>query len=156
MDVMIVVGLYVLVTAPLLGITLLIHGLKSDYTGLFVTGLVLQLIPIGLAFFPLGFLGVAVLAYTLWGALRRNQRFKALGIDNLEVYKRWSLEYQANLVALAFAIEQKGVSLLFIEVASRRGFGLLWGLAPASVVLWAVVIALVVRERRTLPALTAE
>lgn len=156
MDVMAVVGLYVVVTAPLLAIILLVHGLKSDYTGLLMAALVLQIIPIGLLFYPMGFIGVLMLAFTLWGAARRNQRFRTMGIDNMEVYRRWSTEYQANLVALALALEQKGIGLLFLDVASRKGFGMLWGLVPGSVLLWTVVVALVLHERRNMPVLSAE
>ena len=151
MEVMAVVGVYILVTAPLLAVILLVHGLKSDYTGLFMAALLLQIIPIGLLFYPLGFIGVALLAYTMWGAFQRNRRFRSMGIDNPEVYRRWSIEYQANVVALAFAIEQKGVGLLFLEVAARKGFGLLWVLVPTSLVLWAAAIALIQHERRHIP-----
>lgn len=153
MEVMAVVGAYILVTAPLLALIILVHGLKSDYTGVLMAGLVLQIIPIGLLFYPLGFIGVLVLAYTLVGTVRRNRRFKTMGIDNPEVYRRWSTEYLANLVAFSFAIEQKGIGLLFIDVASHKGFGMLWALVPLSVLLWIAVIALIVRERKGLPAL---
>jgi hypothetical protein len=154
MDVMAVVGVYLLFSAPMLGVLLLVHGLRSDYTNLLMAALFLQIIPIGLLFYPLGFIGVAMLGYTLWLAAERNRRFRRMGIDNVGVYRRWSTEYQANAVALGLAIEQKAVGLLFIEVAARHGFAMLWSLIPASVVLWFLVITLVRRERgyvRTLP-----
>lgn len=149
-----VVGLYVVCTAPFLPLLMLVHRLQSSYTGLFVAALILQLLPIGLVFFPLGFIGVGLLAYTLVASRRRNQSFLASGLYNPDVRRRWTQEYVLNLWAFAFALEQKGVALVFIQVTSRQGYAGLWqGLLPASVVLWLVIGTLIARELRDLKTL---
>ncbi len=151
-----VVALYVLVTAPLLFLLVKVHGLAGGYTGLFMAALILQLIPIGLFFFPLGFVGVALLAVSLVGCVRRNRRFEALGIDNPEVGARWRLEYALHLWAIGFALEQKAVAYLFLDVVGHRGLGFAQsGLLPLSLALWAVLAVLLVRHRhRSRAALT--
>lgn len=146
-----IVALYILCTAPFLPLLLYIHRLQSAYTGVFIAALVLQLIPIGLVFFPLGFIGVAMLAYTLVATARRNHLFRLAGIDNLEVARRWTQEYIANLIAFGFALDQKGVALVFIQVTSRQGFAGLWeGLLPASAILWLLLVPMIHREWRRL------
>jgi hypothetical protein len=148
---MVVVALYVVVTAPLLYLVLRVHSLQSDYTRLFMAALILQIIPIGLVFFPLGFIGVVLLLASLVATWRRNRRFRAMGIDNPEVAKRWGLELVFNLWALGFALEQKGVAYLFLDVVGRHGLGFLWSfLIPASALGWLVLIGLIIRERRML------
>jgi hypothetical protein len=147
-----VVGLYIVVTAPMLALLLKVHGLQSAYTRLFVAAMILQIIPIGLFFFPLGFLGVVLLVVSLAVTWRRNRRFKAMGIDNPEVAKRWTLEYVFNLLGLAFAIEQ-GVAYLFLEVVDHHGLGFLWtGLLPMTGLLAVVLAFLISRERGVLRA----
>jgi hypothetical protein len=148
---MAVVGLYVLCTAPFLGLILYVHALKSSYTQLLVIALILQLIPIGLVFFPLGFIGVALLAYTLVETARRNRLFRAGGYDNPAVEQRWTREYVANLWAFGLALEQKGVALVFIQVTARLGLGGLWeGLLPASLILWSLLGYAIWKEVRRL------
>lgn len=143
-----VVALYILATAPMLYLVLRVHGLQSDYTRLFMLALILQIIPIGLLFFPLGFLGVVLLVVSVTATARRNRRFKAMGIDNPAVARRWTLEYLFNLVGLGLAIEQKAVSYLFLRVIERQGLGFLWtGLVPITVALAIVLGALIRRER---------
>jgi hypothetical protein len=152
-----VVALYVLVTAPLLVLLVKVHGLAGGYTGLFMAALILQLIPIGLFFFPLGFIGAAMLAVSLAGCVRRNRRFQALHIDNPEVERRWRLEYVLHLWAIGFALEQKGVAYLFLDVVGQRGFGFaMSGLLPLSLGLWLTLAALLLRHRRRLPAPLSE
>jgi hypothetical protein len=151
---MAVVGLYLGCTAPFLGLMLFVHGLRSSYTGLFMIAIALQLIPIGLVFFPLGFIGVALLAYTLAVTGRRLRAFRQSNLPNPEVERRWSREYLANLWAFGLALEQKGLALVFVEVTSRRGLdGFWWGLLPFSVVLWAFLGVLLASEWRRLRAL---
>lgn len=148
---MIVVALYIALTAPFLVLLLLVHRLQSSYTGLFVVGLVLQLIPIGLVFFPLGFLGVALLAYTLVATARRNRSFRLSGLHNPDVHERWTREYLANLWAFGLALEQKGMAIIFIQVTSREGLAGLWqGFLPASLALWIVLAPLIWRELKWL------
>jgi hypothetical protein len=146
--VMIVVALYLLVSAPMLGLVLLVHNLKSDYTRLFVTALILQIIPIGLIFFPLGLIGLGMLFVSLFLTVRRNRQYEALGAKNPEVSRRWTLEYQANLVAVGLALEQKGVAWLFLEVAAKHGLGFLLELAPATLVIGSVLGAFLLKSRQ--------
>ena len=153
MAALIVVALYVVVTAPLLFLLVKVHRLAGGYTGLFMAALILQLIPIGLFFIPLGLIGVAMLAVSLVGCWRRNRRFEALGIDNPEVSRRWRLEYALHLWAIGFALEQKGVAYLFLDVVGQRGFGFATsGLLPLSLALWAVLAVLLVHHRLRAPA----
>lgn len=153
---MIVVGLYVLATAPLLYLLLRVHALKSDYTRLFLAALLLQLIPVGLIFFPFGFVGVALLAVSLSEAHRRHARLKRMGIHNPEVAARWRLEYMCHLWALGFALEQKAVAYMFLDVVNLQGFRALWTLAPLSAVMWLILGGLIVHEARTRPVPPAE
>jgi hypothetical protein len=151
MQSMAVVGLYVACTAPFLGLILYVHALRSSYTQLLIIALILQLIPIGLVFFPLGFIGVALLAYTLAETGRRNRLFRTGGYQNPEVERRWTREYLANLWSFGLALEQKGVALVFVQVTSRQGLDGLWqGLLPASLILWALLGFSIWREHRRL------
>lgn len=144
---MIVVGLYVLATAPLLFLVVRVHALKSDYTRLFLAALLLQLIPVGLIFFPFGFIGVILLGVSLVEAYRRHARLKRMGIHNPEVAARWRFEYVCHLWAIGFALEQKGVAYLFLDVVNHHGFRFLWSaLLPASVGLWLILGGLIARE----------
>lgn len=152
-----VVALYILVTAPMLYLVLRVHGLQSDYTRLFMLALILQIIPIGLLFFPLGFIGLVLLVVSLLATGRRNRRFKAMRIDNPEVARRWALEYVFNLVGLTLAVEQKAVSYLFVQVVERHGLGFLWtGLLPMTGVMAVALVALIRRERMGWRALVIE
>ncbi|MDB5100999.1 MAG: hypothetical protein JWM80_5420 [Cyanobacteria bacterium RYN_339] len=154
MQAMAVVGLYVACTAPFLVLILYVHALRSSYTNLLIIALILQLIPIGLVFFPLGFIGVALLAYTLAVTGRRNRLFRLGGYDNPAVDRRWTREYVANLWAFGLALEQKGVALVFVQVTSRQGLSGLWqGLLPASVLVWALLGHLIWRERRRMKSI---
>ena len=156
MDALVVVGLYLVVTAPMLVLLLRVHNLNSDYTRLFMAALLLQIIPLGLLFFPVGFLGVGLLAVTLVATRQRNARFRALGIHNPEVARRWRQEYLLNLWAIGLAIEQKGVAYLFMQVSTHRGLDFLWtGLLPMTVVIWAGLGWAIVRETRSLRSLSA-
>lgn len=154
---MIVVGLYVLATAPLLFLVVRVHALKSDYTRLFMAALLLQLIPVGLIFFPFGFVGVILLGASLVEAHRRHVRLKRMGIHNPEVAARWRFAYVCHLWAIGFSLEQKGVAYLFLDVVNHHGFGFLWrALLPASVCLWLILGGLIVREWLTGRALPAD
>lgn len=149
MAALLVVGLYILCTVPFLVLLLQMHALRSDYTKLFVVGLVLQLVPVGLVFFPLGVLGVGLLCGTGVSVGRRLRRFRASGLHNPEVLHRWSREFVANVIAVGFGLEQKGVAWLFADVTSRHGFAFLWtGLLPASLAIWLLLGALILREHR--------
>lgn len=146
---LLVVALYLFVTMPFIALVPLAHALRSDYTRLFMAGLVLQLIPIGLVFFPLGFIGVAILGITFVSAHRRNRRFRDLAIDNPDVYRRWSCEYILNAFAFGFAMEQKGVAWLFLEVVSKHGFHILGFLIAVSLCLWMGIGWLIAGEYRS-------
>ena len=146
-----IVGLYVFFTAPFLALLMFIHRLRSSYTGLFMVAIILQLVPIGLIFFPLGFIGVGLLAFTLVSTARRNKSFESSGLHNPGVQRRWTLEYIANLWAFGLALEQKGVALVFIQVTSRSGLSGLWeGFLPASVLMWLLLGPLILRAHRTI------
>ncbi|MEB3329989.1 MAG: hypothetical protein VKQ33_12215, partial [Candidatus Sericytochromatia bacterium] len=146
---MVMVGLYVLVTAPFLPLMLYVHRLGGAYAGLFMAAMVLQLIPIGLAFLPLGLVGVGLLAVSLVGVGRRLTAFRAAGLHNPEVHGRWSREYVANALALGLALEQKGVAWGFLAASQGDGLRVLWGaVLPASGLVWALLAWLIVRERR--------
>ena len=148
------VALYLLATAPFLPLLLVVHKLDGAYTGLFIAAIVLQLVPIGLVFLPLGFLGVAILAYTLHAVHGRLRDFRRTGLDSPLVHARWIREYLANLVAFGFALEQKAAAVIFLEASSRQGLGHLWWVAlPASVAMWAVIAVAFRREWRRLGAL---
>lgn len=150
------VALYLVATAPFLPLLLVVHRLGGAYTTLFIAAIVLQLVPIGLVFLPLGFLGVAMLAYTLLAVLRRLGDFRRSGIENPLVHRRWIQEYLANLVALGFALEQKAAALLFLEASSGQGLGHLWSvMLPVSVVMWGAIGLLFRREWRRLGNLEA-
>jgi hypothetical protein len=153
-ETMIAVVLYIAATAPFLPLLLLTHRLQGAYTAPFIVALVLQLIPIGLVFLPLGFVGLAILVATLAMVHRRLRAFRRSGLDNPEVHARWIREYLANLVALGLALEQKGAALLFLEASSRQGLGHLWWvLLPASVALWVPLGVVIRREWRRLRAI---
>lgn len=150
---MVAVALYVAVTVPLLAILLLVHRWKSDYTTLLMAALILQIIPIGLMFFPAGFVGVVLLAASLALTWRRNRRFRQLRLDNPEVHRRWTQEALLAVVALGFSLEQKGVAWLFAEVAAGKpAIAQLCWLLPGSVALWALIAALAWQEGRHLRA----
>lgn len=152
-----VVALYLLCTAPFLPLLLYVHRMKSAYTGMFIAAMILQLIPIGLVFFPLGLVGVGMLAFTLVATNRRNSAFVRSRLPNPGVERRWREEYLANLVAFGFGLEQKSVALLFIHVTTPHG-GLgnaIWALLPGSLLLWGVLGPLMWRETRALGALRA-
>lgn len=143
------VALYLLATAPFLPLLLVVHKLDGAYTMPFIVAIVLQLVPIGLVFLPLGFIGVAILVYTLVAVTQRLRVYRRAGIDNPEVHLRWSREYLANLVALGFALEQKGAAIVFLEASSGQGLGHFWQvMLPASALLWAAIAILFHRERR--------
>lgn len=147
---------YVLVTAPLLAVLLWVHRLRSDYTKLLLAALILQIIPIGLIFFPLGLVGMAVLAFTTVATLRRNARFRALAPENTEVHRRWTQEALANVLALGFAFEQKGIAWLLMDVTGQRGLAGLWlWLLPGSLVLWLALAPWLRREWRIFRAIGA-
>jgi hypothetical protein len=147
---MIVVALYVLVSAPFLPLMLYVHRLGGAYAGLFMGALVLQLIPIGLAFLPLGLVGVGLLGFTLAGVGRRLTAFRASGMHNPEVHDRWSKEYVANALALGLALEQKGIAWVFLEASRGGGLHTLWtAILPVSLVVWGLLLGLIARERRT-------
>lgn len=145
------VALYIVATAPFLPLMLVVHKLDGAYTAPFIAALVLQIVPIGLIFFPLGFVGVAILGFTLFQVRRRLGDFRRSGLENPEVHVRWIKEYLANLVALGFALEQKGAAFVFLEASSGQGLGHLWTiLIPSSVALWAVIAVIFRREWKAL------
>jgi hypothetical protein len=146
---MITVALYVLVSAPFLPLMLYVHRLGGAYAGLFMGALVLQLIPIGLAFLPLGLVGVALLGFTLARVGKRLAAFRASGMHNPEVHDRWSKEYMANALALGLALEQKGIAWVFLAASRGGGLSDLWTVVlPASLIVWGAVAWGIHRERR--------
>jgi hypothetical protein len=145
------VVLYMLFTIPFLGLLFWVLRERGAYTRLFLWGILLQLIPIGLLFWPGGLVGLGVLAYALATSGRRNWQLGVSGLHHPEVERKWSREYRAGLVAMACALEQKGAAWLFMDVVGRRGFGLLWSfLVPASLVMWLAVAGLLAVETRRL------
>lgn len=144
-----VVFLYLLATLPCLGLVVGVLRRQSAYTRLFLGGLLLQLLPVGLLYFPLGFAGVALLGYTLAVSWRHNRQLRASGIAHPDVERRWSLEYRANLWAVGFALEQKAMAWLFLEVVGHRGFQVLWQwILPLSAGTWATLLVLLACEHR--------
>lgn len=147
---------YMIVTAPFLYLLVKAHGMQRDYLGLFVTGVILQIIPIGLVYFPLGLAGLAVLGASLSGAAARSRRIRRSALRAPEVIRRWSGDYLLNLVAFALALEQKGIAVVFIAVTRRMSGTALWlSLGAFSLVLWATVLLLARRERRGCSLATA-
>ncbi|MEB3223680.1 MAG: hypothetical protein VKS61_16520 [Candidatus Sericytochromatia bacterium] len=149
------VGLYVLMTAPFLPLMLYVHRLGGAYSGLFMAAMVLQLVPIGLVFFPMGAVGIGLLGLALWRVGQRLAGFRQAHIDNPEVHLRWSREYVANAIALGFACEQKGAAWVVLEATRGQAlwtFGA-W-VCPLSALLWAGLAWLVVREHRARAAMT--
>ncbi|MEB3196745.1 MAG: hypothetical protein VKP62_06025 [Candidatus Sericytochromatia bacterium] len=145
------VGLYVLATAPFLPLMLYVHRLDGAYAGLFMGALVLQLVPLGMLFLPLGALGVALLMVTLYRAHARLVAFRDAGLHNPRVHARWIREYLANLVALGLALEQKAVAWIFLEASSGKGLDHLYTIVlPASLLLWAGLLVLIRRENQRL------
>ena len=148
------VGIYVAATAPFLPLLLIVHRQGGAYTGPFVAALVLQLVPIGLVFVPLGFIGVGMLGWTLWATDRRLRAFRRSGLDSPEVHGRWLREHLTNLVAFGVALEQKTAALLFLDASAGGGLRHLWtGLLPASVALWLVLAWPIWEDLRALRAL---
>lgn len=136
--------------APLLGLALWVHRLGSAYTRLLLAALLLQLIPIGLVFFPLGFAGVALLGYALGATLRRNARFRRSGLANPDVHRRWTHEAIAAALALGFAVQHKALAVAFTQAAAHPATAAapLGWLAPASLALWSGVAAYCLYEWR--------
>ncbi len=150
------VALYLAATAPFLPLLLVVHRLGGAYTALFIAAIVLQLVPIGLVFLPLGFIGVVMLAYTLTAVSRRLSDYRRSGIDHPTIHRRWIQEYLANLVAFGFALEQKGAAIVFIEASSGQGLGHFWTvMLPLSVGMWGAIAVVFRREWRRLAALPA-
>lgn len=148
---MIAVAFYLVATAPFLPLMLLIHRLGGAYTGLFVVALVLQLVPIGLVYLPLGFIGVVLLGYSLKRTADRLRDFRRSGVHHPEVHARWVKEYLLNLLAFGFALEQKIAAALFIDTSTGAGLTHLLPIAlPCSLLLWAGLAFPIHREWRAL------
>jgi len=119
------VACYVVATIPFLPLMLVVHRLGGAYAGLFMAALVMQILPIGLVFIPVGALGVGLLAYTLYQVRGRLRHFRSSGLNNPEVHTRWTKEHVANWVALGLALEQKAAAWLFLEASSGNSIGVL-------------------------------
>lgn len=139
------VGAYLLSTAPFLFLLPLAHRGQAEGRTWLLAGMVLQLLPIGLIFFPLGFVGVAILGGAWVATLRRQRLFALSGILRPDLAAAWRQEQLLAGAATTLALQQKGVALAFLEAA--RGHGgwplagalLLWGLALwAPWLLWAL------------------
>lgn len=152
-----IAALYMLVTAPFLVLLIKVHATKSDYLGLFLWGIALQLIPIGLIYFPLGFVGWAILLLSLAGSWKRNRQFRLSGLDNPTVGRQWSLEYGWNLLAFGLATQQKLVALLFVALTGRLATEAHWGaLVMGSTVLWAAIGLELRQEGRRRPPMPTD
>lgn len=146
---------YLVVTAPMALVVLKVHRLQSDYTRLFMIAMFLQLIPVGLVFFPLGFAGLGLLGFTMASTLLRNRKFRRMAIHNPEVHRRWTVEAIANLAAFALGLAQKSVAAAFAGVVSQQPWqhAAAW-LAPATLAVWIVVGWAIWREWRLLRGLS--
>lgn len=134
------VACYVVATIPFLPLMLVVHRLGGAYAGLFMAALVMQILPIGLVFIPIGALGVGLLGYTLHQVRSRLRHFRASGLQNPEVHARWTRECIANWLALALGLEQKAAAWLFLEASSGHAIvGLTLVLGGLSVLLWGLV-----------------
>jgi hypothetical protein len=154
LPVMVVVALYIVTTIPLLALLLAVHRLRSDYTRLFQAALVLQIVPLGVLFFPLGFVGLALLVLATGLTVRRNRRFSAMRLENPAVARRWALVHLANAWALGFAVLQKGVVYLFLEVVGHRGLGFATrGLLPLAGLVALTLAGVTLRAFVATPAL---
>ncbi|MEB3186140.1 MAG: hypothetical protein VKP72_01730 [bacterium] len=150
MDAIAVVFGYLACTIPCVGLLIWILRLRSDQVGLFAVALWLQLVPVGLLYWPLGLPGVVLLAAALWRCVRRNHRFRSSGLGNPEVERLWSRETVGAWLALGLACEQKGLAWLFLEVTGHRGWDLLWHvLLPVSLIGWLAIALGIHLERRT-------
>jgi hypothetical protein len=75
-------------------------------------------------------------------------------LDNPAVARRWALVYLANAWALGFAVIQKGVVYLFLEIVGHRGMSFAWrGLAPLAAAVAVVLAAVTLRVLLLTPAL---
>lgn len=134
------VAYYVFATVPFLPLMLYVHRLGGAYAGLLMAALVMQILPIGLVFIPVGALGVGLLAYTLYQVRGRLRHFRASGLHNPEVHARWIKEHIANWVALGLALEQKAAAWLFLEASSGHNIWVLTlVLTGLGAVLWVLV-----------------
>ena len=151
MDAIAAVFGYIACTVPCVGLLVWILQLRSVHAREFQVALFLQLLPVGLLYWPLGVPGVAILGSCIWRGGRRMRQFRGSGLYNPSVEKAWSLEQVGALLAFGLACEQKAFAWLFLEVSSHRGWGVLWGtILPASVFGWLAIALLVRRERLTL------
>ena len=148
---------YLFFTAPLALIVVKVHRLRSDYTRLFMLAMFLQLIPVGLVFFPLGLVGLGLLGFTLASTMLRNRKFRRLAIHNPEVHRRWTVEAIANLAAFAVGLGQKSVAVAFAGVVSKQGWHMqaTW-LVPATLAVWTVVGWALLTEWRVLQGLAED
>jgi len=147
MDAIAVIGAYLACTVPLLAILLKALTMRGAYMGVFIAGLLLQIIPIGLFFFPLGIIGVGILAYSTISASHRAYQLRRLHLDNQDVERLWTLELLLNLMAIGFAVQQKLFAWLFLQVTLRQADLFLLGvLAGISLLWWALIGTLTWRE----------
>lgn len=140
---------YLACTIPCVGILVGLLRLRSDQTTLFTVALWLQLVPVGLLFWPLGLPGVLLLGLALCRCVVRNRKLRASGIVQAEVERLWSRETIGAFLALGFACEQKAMAWLFLDVTGHRGWAVLPEvLIPASVVTWGAIAVSIWREHR--------
>ncbi len=139
---------YLACTIPCVGILVGLLRLRSDQATHFTVALWLQLVPVGLLFWPLGLPGVILLGLALWRCLVRNRKLRASGIVQSTVERLWHRETIGAFLALGFACEQKAMAWLFMDVTGHRGWAVLGEiLIPASVVTWTAIALGIWRER---------
>lgn len=150
-------GLYALFTVPLLLLLIRVHAWGSPYTRLFQAALLLQIIPVGLVYLPLGAASLGLLALALWKAEKQVRQFRALGVSNPAVERRWGTLALAGWGAMGCACQQKVVSVLFVQLVAHQPLG---RLAPAVVAVsaagWLALTGYVWWQYRQLPPRAVE
>lgn len=149
-------GLYAAFTVPLLLLLIRVHAWGSPYTRLFQAALLLQIVPVGLVYLPLGAVSLGVLGYALWKAEKQVRQFRALGVSNPAVERRWGTLALAAWGAMGCACQQKVVAVLFVELVAHQPLA---ELLPAAVGVsglgWLALLSYVGWQYRQLPAAPA-
>jgi hypothetical protein len=147
--VLLTVFLYILSTAPFLPLLILTHRLRADNTPRIITGMALQIIPLGLVFLPLAVAGVAYLTFLLRESIKRNRQFEQSGLNHPDLWQKWRQETTLLWWAVGLAIQQKIIAWLFLDASARHLPGVQWIAAGVvSVGLWIVILF---KTRRKLP-----
>ena len=109
MDAIATVFGYIACTVPCVGLLVWILQLRSVHAREFQVALFLQLLPVGLLYWPLGVPGVAILGSCIWRGGRRMRQFRVSGLYNPSVEKAWSLSVGGAKPALRLGLGVAGL-----------------------------------------------